>query len=82
MTDTPESGKRYWSTANMQALGFVRDAAEVGRVCVWGSLRRSTFRLGGGVDFRSLTLKRPLVAKVDEPPHPDSTRDLDLAESR
>ena len=33
----------------MQARGFVRDAAEVGRV--WGSFRRSTFRREGGVDF-------------------------------
>ena len=54
----------------MQALGFVRDAAEVGRVCVWGSFRRSTFRRKGGVDscrIFDLTLKRPLVAKDEEP---------------
>ena len=74
MSDTPECGKHtgqymYASTC-MQALGFVRDAAEVGRVCVWGSFRRSTFRRKGGVDscrIFDLTLKRPLVAKDEEP---------------
>jgi hypothetical protein len=33
----------------MQARGFVRDAAEVGRV--WGSFRRSMFRREGGDVF-------------------------------
>ena len=49
----------------MQARGFVRDAAEVGRV--WGSFRRSTLFTAKGVSFFDLTLKRPLVVHIDEP---------------
>lgn len=60
----------------MQARGFVRDAAEVGRG--WGSFRRSTFRLEGGVDFgidTETSTGRP-CRRTSTP-----TRELDLAVS-
>ena len=60
----------------MQARGFVRDAAEVGRV--WGSFRRSMFRREGG-DVFGFHTETSLVVHIDEPP--TSTHELDLAVS-
>ena len=59
----------------MQARGFVRDAAEVGRV--WGSFRRSTFRQGGVVfGFDTETSTGRSYRRTSTP-----TRELDLAVS-
>ena len=60
----------------MQARGFVRDAAEVGRV--WGSFRRSRFRREGGDVFgfhTETSTGRPYRRTST------STRELDLAVS-
>ena len=60
----------------MQALGFVRDAAEVGRV--WGSFRRPTFRREGGAvfGFDTETSTGRSCRRTSTP-----TRELDLAVS-
>ena len=60
----------------MQARGFVRDAAEVGRV--WGSFRRSRFRREGGDVFgfhTETSTGRPYRRTLT------STHELDLAVS-
>ena len=61
----------------MQSRGFVRDAAEVGRVS-WGSFRRSMFRREGGDVFgfhTETSTGRPYRRTST------STRELDLAVS-
>ena len=62
----------------MQALGFVRDAAEV-----WGFGGRFVGRrfAAKGVWIFDVTLKRPLVAEERSRRTPTPTRDLDLAVS-
>ena len=64
---TPHSltHRQTWFCGLYNARGFVRDAAEVGRV--WGSFRRSTFRREGGVVFRFHTETSTGRPNIDEP---------------